>query len=130
VLPVSKPKKAPVSVNLSAVVVTAGRGAERKLWLVKADDALFGGLWGVPMSAGEPDEALRAAGLCARLRAEQVGKVEHMLTHRRLRVAIYRATGGRGEESETRRPFRVEELDGVGVSTLTRKLLEAAYHRD
>ena len=129
-LPVSKPKKAPVSVNLSAVVVTAGRGRERKLWLVKADHALFGGLWGVPMSQGEPKDALRDAGLRARLRSEQAGQVEHLLSHRRLRVAIYRASGGRGEASATRRPFRAEELDGVGVSTLTRKLLEAAFPRD
>ncbi len=127
-LPVSKPKKEPTTVKLSAVVVTSGRGAGRTLWLVKGEDALFGGLWGVPMSDAEPRDALREAGLRARLQQGPVGKVEHLLTHRRLQVEVYRASGGRGEETKKRRPFREEELEQVGVSTLTRKLLEATLH--
>jgi A/G-specific adenine glycosylase len=128
-LPVAKPKRAPVSLNLSAVVVTAGRGAARKLWLVKGDTALFGGLWGVPMSEGKPQDALKDTGLRARLRGGPAGEVEHLLTHRRLHVTIYRASGGGGEESETRRPFRADELDRVGISTLTRKLLRTTFLR-
>ena len=123
VLPVSKPKKAPVVAKLSAVVATSGRGAGKKVWLVRGDTALFGGLWGVPMSEEEPRDALRQAGVRARLQSELVGTVEHVLTHRRLQVAVYRALGARGTESDTGRLFSHQELEGVGISTLTRKLL-------
>jgi len=122
-LPVPKAKKAPVPMALSAVVATSGRGTMRRVWLVKGDEALFGGLWGLPMSEGEPREALHEAGVQARLQRDPVGEVEHLLTHRRLMVTVYRASGGRGEESKTRRLFSIADLDRVGVSTLTRKLL-------
>lgn len=128
-LPIPKPKKAPITMKLSAVVATSGRGAERQVWLVKGDQALFGGLWGVPMGEGEPRDALREAGLRARLQSEPVGRIEHLLSHRRLQVEVYRALGGRGEETSKRRPFRAEDLGRVGVSRLTRKLLETTLLR-
>ena len=81
------------------------------------------------MSEEEPRDALRQAGVRARLETESVGTVEHVLTHRRLQVSVYRALGARGTESDTRRLFSNEELEGVGVSTLTRKLLRRALLR-
>lgn len=128
-LPVPKAKKAPVSKSLAAVVATSGRGAMRRVWLVKSDQALFGGLFGLPMSEGEPREALREAGVQARLQRESVGTVEHVLTHRKLKVTVYRASGGRGEETDRRRAFRADELGEVGISTLTRKLLGTTLPR-
>lgn len=125
-LPVPKAKKAPKRVTLSAVVATSGRGRGQRVWLVKGGDGLFGGLWSVPMIEGEPRAALREAGIRARLRQDRVTEVEHVLTHRRLRVDVYRATGGRGPETCTRRRFALDELDRVGISTLTRKLLDGA----
>jgi adenine-specific DNA glycosylase len=65
----------------------------------------------------------------ARLQSELVGTVEHVLTHRRLQVAVYRALGARGAESDTGRLFSNQELEGVGISTLTRKLLGTALFR-
>jgi A/G-specific adenine glycosylase len=129
VLPVPKPKRSPVTVMLSAVVATSGRGCDRRVWLVKGDQALFGGLWGVPMNEGEPNDAMKEAGVHARLQPEPAGEVEHVLTHRRLKVAVYRAFGGRGEETAGLRPFKTEELDHVGISALTRKLLKATLFR-
>jgi A/G-specific adenine glycosylase len=126
-LPVTKARKTPRVVQLSAVVATSGRGSARKVWLVKGDEALFGGLWGVPMVEGEPREALRAAGVRARLRAEPIGEVDHVLTHRRLSIDVYRATGGRGKENATQRWFSPEELNRVGVSKLTRRILGNAH---
>jgi A/G-specific adenine glycosylase len=125
-LPAKPKRKAPKEVQLSAVVATQGRGADRKVWLVKREQALFGGLWGVPMAEESARAALTEAGLHARLRTEPVGKVEHVLTHRRLQVDVYCASAVRGEESETRRRFSSEDLDHVGVSTLTNKLLASA----
>lgn len=124
-LPVPKRRTAPVSLRLSAVVTTSGRGRGRKVWLVRGDRGLFGGLWGVPMAEGEPRSALRDAGVRARLHPDPVGRVEHVLTHRRLHVELFRASGARAEESETRRRFAPADLAHVGVSTLTRKILKA-----
>lgn len=128
-LPVPKPRKAPSKLDLTAVVATSGRGNSLRVWLTKADQALFGGLWGVPMSEGEPREALREAGLRARLRPEPIGKVEHVLTHRRMQIDVYRATGARADASAARRGFKSDELHRVGISTLTRKLLTVALEQ-
>lgn len=124
--PVPRARKTPKTLKLTAVVVTAGRGAERRVWLVKRDQALFGGLWGVPMGEGAPGAALRDAGLRGRLQRPGVGIFEHVLTHRRLQVEVHRASGGRGNPGPRRRPFLARELDEVGVSTLTRKILQLA----
>lgn len=128
-LPVARPKKAPTAVTLSAVVATSGRGPDRKVWLIKSDQALFGGLWGIPMSECEPRDALREAGVRARLQRAPVAEVEHVLTHRRLKVTVYQASGARAEETPRLRAFWPEDLARVGVSTLTRKLLETTRLR-
>lgn len=128
-LPVPKPRKAPRKLDLTAVVATSGRGNSQQVWLTKADQALFGGLWGVPMSEGEPRDTLRHAGLRARLQPDAIGKVAHVLTHRRMQIDVYRATGAKAEASPARRGFKSDELDRVGVSTLTKKLLAAALAR-
>jgi len=125
-LPAKRDRKAPKQVKLSAVVATRDRGADRKVWLIKGDQPLFGGLWGTPMAERDPRTALREAGLHARLGSDPVGEVAHVLTHRRLRVDVYRASGATGTETETRRAFTLDDLESVGVSTLTRKLLAAA----
>ena len=121
--PAPKKKKRARDVELSAVIVTSGRGADRSLWLTKSTDALFGGLWGVPMAEGSARDALREAGVRARLTPNPVGHVEHLLSHRRLRIDVHRASGARAEESDTLKPFRPKDLPQVGISTLTRKIL-------
>lgn len=124
-LPVPKARKAPSRLELAAVVATRGRGTNRRVWLLRNERPLFGGLWGLPTIEGSARNALRQAGLSARLDKQPVTKVEHMLTHRRLQVEVFRATAARGEETETKRPFSADEIEEVGVSTLTRKLLSA-----
>ena len=125
-LPVPRARKAPKEVALSAVVAMCGQRAHRKVWLVKGDQALFGGLWGVPMVEGDARAALREAGLQARLRPEPVGEVEHVLTHRRLRIEVYLASAATGNGSTSRRLFHPKALDGIGISSLTRKILRNA----
>lgn len=124
--PMPRARKAPVTRALTAVVATSGRGAARKVWLVKSEQALFGGLWSVPMAEGTPGTVLRGAGLHGRLVREPIGSVGHLLTHRRLQVEVHRATGGRGTPRPTVRPFLTHELDEVGISALTRKVLQLA----
>jgi A/G-specific adenine glycosylase len=125
-LPVPRARKAPKKVSLAAVVATHGRGLDRKVWLLKGEQPLFGGLWGVPMGEGDARAVLGAAGLRARLATEPVADVEHVLTHRHLRIAVYRAAATRGDESKTRKRFAADDLGRVGVSTLTKKILAAA----
>ena len=76
------------------------------------------------MVEGGPREALQRVGLRARVRPRPTGRLEHVLSHRKLVVDLYRATGGNGTETTTRRSFRLDELADVGVSTLTTKILE------
>ena len=121
-LPVRLPRRPPKPQDLEAVVATRGRGSARRVWLIKGDEALFGGLWSVPMQS-EARDALRKAGLAARLRNEPSARVEHVLTHRRLRIDVFRAPAARGTPSESLRLFDIDALDGVGVSSLTRKIL-------
>lgn len=126
-LPVVRAKKAPRAMALVAVLATTA-GAPERFWLVRGDDALFGGLWGLPSAEGSDRAAARAAlsaaGVRARLEREPVATVTHVLTHRRLTVAVWRARGARARA--TRRLVQVADLAGLGVSTLTRKLLGAA----
>ncbi len=78
------------------------------------------------MVEGPPRDALRRAGLRARLQAAAVGQVDHVLTHRHMRIDVFRATGARAEASASRRSFTAPELERVGISSLTKKLLAAA----
>lgn len=133
--PVVRDRKAPKTVELVAVVATRGRSRDRAVWLVRGEQGLFAGLWGVPMTerngskAGDPRRALFEAGISARLAAEPTGRIEHVLTHRRLQVEVFRAIGADAEESETRRCFAAADLGEVGVSSLTRRLLASALAR-
>lgn len=128
-LPVARARKKPKELELSAVVATSGRTGERKVWLVKGERALFGGLWSLPMLEGAPRQALHDSGLEARLQSKCVAKVEHVLSHRRLRIEVFRATGAKGTRSGSRRAFTEASLEEVGISSLTRKLLAAASFR-
>lgn len=134
-LPVPKPKRAPTPVGLAAVVATVGGrgGRPLRVWLVRGRGALFGGLWSPPMC--ETDEgtdraaarrALREQGIAARLGSQPHARVEHVLSHRRLDVGVWRATAARASRGAERRAVSLEELPSLGVSALTRKLLRAA----
>ena len=131
-LPVPRAKKAPSQVKLAAVVATQGRGSEQRVWLLRSEQSLFAGLWGLPMisrnafDSSDARSALRDAGISASLTRESIGQLDHVLTHRRMQIDVFRATGAKAETSETRRLFLIDELGSVGISTLTKKLLAAA----
>ncbi|MEM8607532.1 MAG: A/G-specific adenine glycosylase [Myxococcota bacterium] len=123
-LPIKARKKPPKHVALVMVVATSGRGVDRRVWLVKGDGALFGGLWGLPSAEHDPRDALRRAGLEARLKPGAPERIKHVLTHRQLDVAVHRATGVRATPSASAKPFDPRALGELGISTLTRKALE------
>jgi A/G-specific adenine glycosylase len=126
-LPVPRPKKAPRHVRLAAVV--ALRGGDR-VGLVKGERALFGGLFSTPTAEGHGRDAargaLRAAGIAARLDRHPRGRLEHVLSHRRLDVQVWRAVAARCEETGRRRLVPVDALGSLGTSKLTRRVLAHA----
>ena len=126
-LPIPKERKAPREQALVAVVATRGAG----VWLERADTPLFGGLWMVPSAArdeGDPDalarRLLRERGIRAR-HPVAVGEVEHVLSHRRLRVQVFRATHASGVDGEGLRCLDRAARQELGVPRLTEKILAA-----
>ncbi|MCB9595535.1 MAG: A/G-specific adenine glycosylase [Sandaracinaceae bacterium] len=122
-LPAPKARKKPVDAPRVAVVATR-RGA---VALVKRDGPLFGGLWELPLAEGAgrtaAREALREAGVSARIGEEPVAALEHVLSHRRLLVEVWRATAAKAPDARWVEPA---ELGEVGTSTLTRRCVEQA----
>ena len=130
-LPIPRRKTTPRPMACTAVVALAGRGPGRRVWLVRGESNLFGGLWGLPMLAheqagdGDPRRVLRSSGLSARVRPEPVTTIEHILSHRHLCVDVYVAIASKGQTTDRRRSFAPSDLDSVGISSLTKKILEA-----
>ncbi|MEM7138130.1 MAG: A/G-specific adenine glycosylase [Myxococcota bacterium] len=121
-LPIKALKTPPRRLALCVVVATSGRGRDKKVWLIKGRAQLFGGLWGLPSSDGGPRRALDEAGLTARLRSQPSDRITHVLTHRRLEVDVYLATGAKPIHDGPS-PYSATSLATVGTSTLTRKVL-------
>ena len=128
-LPVPRARKPPRLVDRAAVVATE-RGGDR-VWMMRGTDALYGGLWSLPSTEGNDRAAARAALATAPIRArvarDPIGTVEHVLSHRRLTVHVYRATAARATETDSLRLFSLADLATVGVSRLTRKLLALTW---
>ncbi|MBX3269937.1 MAG: A/G-specific adenine glycosylase [Sandaracinaceae bacterium] len=124
-LPVAKAKKPPREVACVAVVATRGDAVA----LVKREGELFGGLWELPSAEGRGRAAargaLRTAGIGGRLGAAPVGVLEHVLTHRRLCVEVWRASAASVAGAGGRLVERAA-LHEVGTSTLTRRCLAVA----
>lgn len=122
-LPVPKPKRTPEDVRCVAVVATC-RGA---VALSKSEGSLFSGLFGLPMTQGAgrsvARRALEEAGVSARLEPHPAGRLEHVLSHRRLLVEVWRASAAR---SGVARLVPRGEIARLGTSTLTRKCLARA----
>lgn len=144
------PRKAPPR-QATLVAVVATRGAE--VAVLRGDQALFGGLFGLPMAPLDQDDlgadpgedleaklaaartALATAGVAARLEPEPVGEIQHVLSHRRLRVVAFTATHARiiGEPvASSTRLLALgpdQELGGgsVGVAKLTKKILALTH---
>jgi len=129
-LPVARAKKPPREQRLVSVAATSGRGVQRRVWLVKSREALFGGLFGLPTAElgevidADARRALDAVQIAARPSAQRAELI-HVLSHRKLVVALIHATGAKAEARDNVRPFLLSELGSVGISTLTMKSLEA-----
>lgn len=126
-LPVPKKRTAPKPVDVLAVVACVGDD----VFLQRSDKKLFGGLWNVPMDETKRRgkvSALRVLnehGLRGTLDSKARGDVEHVLSHRVLKVRVWRAQKCRApKSSELKRVDRQALSPSLGVSKLTRKILE------
>jgi A/G-specific adenine glycosylase len=131
-LPIARKKPAPRRVALVALLATHGSGSERAVWLTRGGGALFGGLWNLPMVEGRGRAVaaglLARSGLRGRLAARAHGRLEHVLTHRKLELQLWEATAvqraATSADVAELKPVRLTELGQLGVSRLTRKALE------
>jgi A/G-specific adenine glycosylase len=133
--PVRTPRRAPRVQPMAALVVTRVDGAV--LLRKNPPEGLFGGLWSVPLAAcGEgAAEARRTArelagtlgpgpGWSLELERGKPGRLEHVLTHRILRVAILRAGAQGAQAPRGCRWVRGQaDLARLGVAELTRRIL-------
>lgn len=133
------PRKAPPRLA-GLVAVVARHGAD--VAMLRGDQALFGGLYGLPMASLDErddgaahreaaEQALAAAGVGARLGTEPVGEIQHVLSHRRLRVVVFTATHARITATGSARLLSLDArgevgAGDVGVAKLTRKILALA----
>ncbi|HEU4411629.1 MAG TPA: A/G-specific adenine glycosylase [Polyangiaceae bacterium] len=126
-LPVVGAKKPVPEVHAAALV--ARRGGEVLLGR-RRGDALFGGLWEAPMVEGPDPKAAEAALRAFAPRARAAGHVRHVLSHRRLEVAVFAGEAAPGAPM----PALYDAVEFVpeaglasrGVSTFARKVLAAA----
>ncbi len=116
------------SVALTAVV---GADADGRVWLLRQPESgLFGGLWCPPLLEGrlEPDAAVdeleRSLGWSP-ARAEAVGRLTHVLTHRRLELEVVRVEGGApSAPGPGLEAVPVEALESRGLPSLASKILD------
>ena len=139
-LPIVAEKKArPVVSEFAAVLRLGGRGAGAGGVLLgkRVADGLFGGMWEPPRLAA-PDRTAFVGELAAMLGVEitlpkrRARAVEHVLTHRELKVTVYEGALGAAPErvAAAYRDRYVEvalvpmgDIEQRGVSTLARKIL-------
>ncbi|MGB0678405.1 MAG: A/G-specific adenine glycosylase [Polyangiales bacterium] len=131
-LPVPRRRKA--AQLLSCVAVLAHHtDAASPFWLSRSSGTLFGGMWMLPWHAGPATpssarQALAAWGLEAgALVAKPAAQVQHLLTHRDLRVTVFRAYDvcAVAEASDSVRTWTPASLQHAAAPALTQKLLRA-----
>ena len=96
------------------------------------DGELFAGLWDLPsasMTGEDPGPALRTAlaacGVARRPALTPCGEVRQILTHRDLRVRLFRGRSHRTEAPDGMRWVQPGEIVTFGLSSLARKCLRA-----
>ena len=99
----------------------------------RGDGELFAGLWDLPSAQVSGDNvaaalrgALEACGIPGRPRLEACGEVRQILTHRDLRVLLFRARAREAAPPEGLRWASPADLPALGLSSLARKCLRAA----
>ncbi|CAN5923354.1 A/G-specific adenine glycosylase [soil metagenome] len=132
-LPVISAKVAPPARRVQSVVAVRADGG--LLLARRRQDGLFGGLWEPPSTDGPARSRARLQAWLPVGKLVRVGAVEHVLSHRKLTVDVMRAdlTGHLDPETipadagyDAAKVVSEEELDGLGMATLAKKVLAAA----
>ncbi|WP_437942366.1 A/G-specific adenine glycosylase [Sorangium sp. So ce341] len=137
-LPVIAPKRDVPAVAMVAAVVRSG---DRVLFLRRAEGGLFGGLWEPPMvearALADARALLDQVGVAPDAPLREVGRVRHILTHRRLDVTVARAEVAAPWRCRAKLAAPYEKAAWLdpgameyGVSKLARKVLSAASAPD
>jgi A/G-specific adenine glycosylase len=128
-LPRSRAKERPATVRRSAIVLASG---DRVLLARRRSHLLFGGLWEPPSANGGVRPLATRLDVDAAI-LESMGKVVHLLSHRRMSVRVFRSTVARAKKHvvPTREYDAIDwisssDLSGVPHASLTRKILELA----
>jgi A/G-specific adenine glycosylase len=126
-LPLLSAKKAPTAVAAAALLARQG---DSILLGRRRGDALFGGLWEPPMiEAPSPAEAREALALFAS-NLEDLGLVEHTLSHRHMSISVLAGLPADGAAYpaiyEEVRYVAESELGQYGISSLARKVMAQA----
>ncbi len=133
-LPVLSEKKAPLARRVQAIVaVDAESGSV--LLARRRPELLFGGLWEPPSIEGAAKMRERLTAWVPVGKLVRVGTATHVLSHRKLTIDVLRATltgtvhmkdVPEAAGYDAVRVISLAEMDDVGISTLTRKILAVA----
>jgi A/G-specific adenine glycosylase len=117
------------ALDVVALVATRGRGAQQAIVLARGRGSLFSGLWNLPMSEGRGIGAARRlladSNLSGTLAPSAAGEIEHVLSHRALRVQLFRVIRARLRPGSIAHAVLLTELAALGISRLTHKALAA-----
>jgi A/G-specific adenine glycosylase len=97
--------------------------------LQRSDQGLFAGLWNLPMCEGQKrataHELASTLGLRGQLAKQPHATLEHVLTHRRLRLELYAFSLEKLVLTDPLRLQARDRLSELGISSLTQKALAA-----
>ena len=129
-LPRLRPKPKPKEEARIAIVATRG---ETVLLARRKPELRFGGLWEPPGAEGVDPAPLSALAGAPLAGVREIGRVAHVLSHRRLDVRVFAAhlsrvpsARARADDYDDRRLARADQLGKIGLSTLARKILALA----
>ena len=130
-LPKLSAKPSPKGKKLQVLVMTLQDA--RVVLGRRAGEGLFGGLWEPPSIEGGRDALRKLESLLAIETPVLAGRVKHVLSHQRLEVTVHTARVSEVPDAALFLPaydrlsaFDPRRFDGLGISTLTRKVLAAA----
>ena len=114
--------------ELVLLAATRGSSHQARLWLSRGQGSLFGDLWNLPMREGRGRRVARSllveTGLGGRLDPRPAAQFEHVLTHRRLQVQLWRVRAARLTVPTPLRLVEPGDLGAIGVSNLTLRCLQ------
>jgi A/G-specific adenine glycosylase len=124
-------KKTPPQLR-ELVALLAHEPAHEHILLQRSTQGLFAGLWNLPMCEGRERSAAHALaqilGLQGTLARKPVATLEHVLTHRKLRIQLFTLSLESMALPEADPALRLQpraRLSELGISSLTQKALAA-----